>query len=136
MCLQNYALNAIDTEIKAKRNNTMPELILFRITKAKAKAKFGAKSPCERSSVLIKISTKAKATKHVWGVKPHFNFHVNGTSWKKVLLFLRSFGSENPFKGKRLECLQSSSLILHWNLRRIFPEIFEDKKAQVGSFQR
>ena len=36
----------IDTEIKAKRNNMVSELITVRITKAKAKVKFGVKYLC------------------------------------------------------------------------------------------
>ena len=51
---------------QAKRNNTVSELMTFRITKAKAKTKSGVKYPCEheceRSSVPININTKAKAT--------------------------------------------------------------------------
>ena len=54
------------TDIIAKRSNTISELITFRIAKAKAKVKFGVKylckHECERSSVPINISTKAKAT--------------------------------------------------------------------------
>ena len=36
----------IDTEIKVKRNNIISELITFRITKAKAKVKFGVRYLC------------------------------------------------------------------------------------------
>ena len=47
--------NTIDTEIIAKRSNMISELITFRITKAKAKVKFGVKylcgDKCTRSSV-------------------------------------------------------------------------------------
>ena len=50
-----------DTEINAKRNNIIPELITFRNAKAKAKVKFGVKHlckhECERSSVPININT-------------------------------------------------------------------------------
>ena len=53
----------IDTETKAKRNNIISELITFRITKAKAKNKFGVRylcgPECEKSSVPININTKA-----------------------------------------------------------------------------
>ena len=46
--------HTIDTEIKAKRNNMISELIIFRITKAKAKVKFGVRylcrHECQRSS--------------------------------------------------------------------------------------
>ena len=63
----------IDTEIKAKRNNIISGLVTFRITKAKAKVKFGVKylcgHECERSSVQL-ISL---------GNSFHFNFRVNGT---------------------------------------------------------
>ena len=34
--VQNYYIHTIDTEIKAKQNNMISELITFRITKAKA----------------------------------------------------------------------------------------------------
>ena len=34
-------LRTIDTEIKAKRNNIISELITFKIAKAKAKVEFG-----------------------------------------------------------------------------------------------
>ena len=54
----------IDTEIKAKRNNMISELITFRITKAKAKVKFGVKylcgHECERSSVQLTLIRKRK----------------------------------------------------------------------------
>ena len=64
-------LHTIDTEIKAKRNNIITGLTTFRITKAKAKAKFRAKylcgQECERSSVLININTKAKVKKYSRG---------------------------------------------------------------------
>ena len=57
----------IDTEIKAKRNNMISELITFRIPKAKAKVKFGVKHlvghECERSSVqLISIRKRKRNT--------------------------------------------------------------------------
>ena len=65
-------LNTIDTEIKAKRNNIISELITFRITKAKAKVKFGVRylcgPKCEKSSVPINIDTKAKAKKYFGGI--------------------------------------------------------------------
>ena len=64
--------STIDTEIKAKRNNMISELITFRITKAKAKVKFGVqhlcKHKCERSFVTININTKAKAEKYSRGI--------------------------------------------------------------------
>ena len=41
--LSALARKTIDTEIKAKRNNMIYELITFRITQAKAKVKFGEK---------------------------------------------------------------------------------------------
>ena len=41
-----HQIFTIDTEIKAKRNNMISELITFRITKAKAKVKFGVKYLC------------------------------------------------------------------------------------------
>ena len=59
--------HTIDTESNAKRNNTISELLSFRITKAKAKVKFGVKYPCkyerEGSSVPNHINTKAKTSK-------------------------------------------------------------------------
>ena len=54
----------IDTEIKAKPNNMISELITFRITEAKTKVKFGVKCLCEheckRSSVPISINANGK----------------------------------------------------------------------------
>ena len=54
----------IDTEIQAKRNNIISELSTFKITKAKAKVKFGAKClcghKCERSSVQLISLRKRK----------------------------------------------------------------------------
>ena len=63
------ATDTIDKEIKAKRNNMISELITLRITKAKAKVKFGVKylrgHECKRSSVqLISINSKAKAKEY------------------------------------------------------------------------
>ena len=62
----------IDTEIKAKRTNMISESITFRITKAKAKVKFGVKylckHECETPSVPVNINTKAKATKYFGGI--------------------------------------------------------------------
>ena len=62
----------IDTEIKAKRNNIISELIVFSATKAKAKVKFGVRylcgPQCEKSAVPININTKAKAKKYFWGI--------------------------------------------------------------------
>ena len=64
----------IDADMKAKRNNMISELITLRITKAKAKVKFGARylcvPECEKSSVPININTKAKANTYFWGI--HF----------------------------------------------------------------
>ena len=58
----------LDTDIKAKRDNMISELFTFRIAKAKANAKFGAKylleHECERSSVPMNINTKVKETKY------------------------------------------------------------------------
>ena len=66
--------DTIDTEIEAKQNNMISELISFRITKAKVKVKFGVKylweHKRERSSVPINLHTKAKATKYFGGI--HF----------------------------------------------------------------
>ena len=69
-CALTFAvLTTIDTEIKAKRNNTISELITHLITKAKAKVKFGVKClcehECETSSVPININTIAKVTKYL-----------------------------------------------------------------------
>ena len=62
----------IDTEIKAKRNKIISELITFRFTKTKAKVKFGVKYLCghkgERSAVPINIDTKAKAKTYFGGI--------------------------------------------------------------------
>ena len=59
--------------IKEKRNNIISEFITFRITKAKAKVKFGVRylcgPECERSSVPININTKAKANKYFSGIR-------------------------------------------------------------------
>ena len=41
-----YTLDTIDTEIPAKRNNMISESITFRITKLKAKLKFGVRYLC------------------------------------------------------------------------------------------
>ena len=69
--LNNFGI-AIDTDIKAKRNNIISELIAIRSTKAKAKVKFGVKylckHECERSSVPININTRAKETEHSGGI--------------------------------------------------------------------
>ena len=71
----------INTEIKAKRNNMISKLISFRITKAKAKAKFWVKCLCkyqrERSSVPVSIHTKAKANNIFGGNYFHFSFRGN-----------------------------------------------------------
>ena len=59
----------IDTEIKAKRNNIFSELITCRITKAKAKVKFGLrylyKHECERSSVQL-ISIRKRKRRNIF----------------------------------------------------------------------
>ena len=59
----------IDTQIKAKRNNMISELITFRITKAKAKVKFGVKylcgHECERSSVQL-ISIRKRKRRNIF----------------------------------------------------------------------
>ena len=59
-----------DTEIKAKQNNMMSEIITFRITKAKAKVKFGVKylcgHKCKRSSVQL-ISIRKRKRKNIFG---------------------------------------------------------------------
>ena len=64
--------HTIDTEIRAKRNNIISELIAFRITKAKAKVKFGVKYLCKhqcgRSSVPININTKRESDKIFGGI--------------------------------------------------------------------
>ena len=77
----------IDTEIKAKRNNMISELIALRITKAKAKAKFGAKylcgHDCERSSVQL-ISIRKRKQKHIFGELISLNFRVNGTVLRQL----------------------------------------------------
>ena len=60
----------IDTEIKAKRNNMISELITFRITKAKAKVKFGVKYlygyQFERSSLQL-ISIRKRKRENIFG---------------------------------------------------------------------
>ena len=72
----------IDTDMKAKQNNIISEFITFRITKAKAKVKFGVKClcehECERSSAPTDIITKAKAKEYVRGINFTFNFRGNG----------------------------------------------------------
>ena len=61
--------HAIDTDIKAKRNKMISDLIALRIAKAKGKVKFGVKylreHECERSSVQLVL--KAKAKKQICG---------------------------------------------------------------------
>ena len=56
--------HTIDTEIKAKRNTMISEFVTFRITKMKAKVKFGVKylcgHECERSSVELMSIQKRK----------------------------------------------------------------------------
>ena len=89
--------NTIDTEIKAKRNNMVSELITFRITKAKAKVKFGVKylcgHECERSSVQV-ISIRKRKRNNIIGNYFHFNFlnmnHCSGLSreWVGSNLFV------------------------------------------------
>ena len=70
----------LDTEIKAKRNNMICELITLRITKAKAKVRFGVKylcgHECERSSVRL-ISIPKRKINILSGNRFHFNFRVN-----------------------------------------------------------
>ena len=60
-------LTTIDTEIKAKRNNIISELITFRVTKAKVK--FGVKClcahECERSSAQV-ISIRKRKRQNIW----------------------------------------------------------------------
>ena len=86
--------------MKAKRNNVLSGLITFRITKAKAKAKFGEKylcgHECERSSVLIDINTKAKTTKYFGG----FNFTLVSVSTVH-LRYTNIFGNSLPSWTKR-----------------------------------
>ena len=52
------------------RNNMISELITFRITKTKAKVKFGVKyqcgPECEKSSLSLNINTKVN--KYFWGM--------------------------------------------------------------------
>ena len=87
----------IDTAMKAKRNNMISELINFRITKAKAKMKFGVKSlcghECERSSVQTNFNTKAKAKKYFRGI--HFTLlSVSTVLWRMTQIsFEPEFGS-------------------------------------------
>ena len=75
----------IETEIEAKRNNMISELIIFRITKAKANVKFGVKylcgHACERSSVQS-ISIRKRKQKHIFGELIFtFNVRVKGRRW-------------------------------------------------------
>ena len=60
----------IDTEIKAKRNNMISELLTFRITKANAKAKCEVKyqcgRECERSSAQL-ISIRKRERRNMFG---------------------------------------------------------------------
>ena len=78
----------IDTEIKAKRNNMISELMTFRIMKAKAKIKYGVKylceHECEKSFVPMNIITKAKATKDLGGINFTFNLGGNGIHRNKL----------------------------------------------------
>ena len=87
--------NTIDTEIKAKRNNMIFELISFRITKAKAKVKFGVEylceRECERSSVPININTKAKATHYLGRI----NFTLIPVATVCVIVGSRQHGHES-----------------------------------------
>ena len=63
-------LHTIDTEIKAKRNNMISEFVTFRITKAKAKAKFGVKylcgHECDRSAAQL-ISIRKRKRRNMFG---------------------------------------------------------------------
>ena len=84
----------IGTEIKAKRNNMISELITFRIMKAKAKVKFGVKylcgHECERSSVQL-ISIRKRRRRFISGNYSPFNFRVNGSLKLLVRLGLGVF---------------------------------------------
>ena len=68
--MSGHVRDTIDTEIKAKRNNMISELITFWITKAKAKVKFGVKSlcelECEVSSVQL-ISMRKRKRQNILG---------------------------------------------------------------------
>ena len=62
--------NTIDKETKAKRDTTISELTTIRITKAKAKVKFGVTNlcghECERSSVQL-ISLRKRKRQNIFG---------------------------------------------------------------------
>ena len=85
----NYFEVTIDTEIKAKRNNMISELIIFRIMKAKTKVKFGVKylcgHECERSSVQL-ISMRKRKRNNILGNQFHFNFRVNGIFLRREVI--------------------------------------------------
>ena len=107
----------IDTEIKAKRNNIISELITFRIAKAKANVKFGVKPlckhQCERSSVPININMKAKATKCFLegGERIKFTLNVYGKGSLAWKLNLRT-GPPGPYDlpGKMSEIIRTGNV--------------------------
>ena len=88
-----FSVITIDTEIEAKRNNMISELITFRITKAKAKVKFGVKylcgHACERSSVQL-ISIQKRERINIFGELISLQFPCQ--------LYCRNFTAGNSWK--------------------------------------
>ena len=82
--LREETWDTIDTEIKAKRNNIISELVTFRTTtaKAKIKLKYLCGHKCKRSSAHpININTKSKSKKYFRGINIT-SISVSTVSWE------------------------------------------------------